>query len=96
MFSYLDFCCYFEANGQNRTIFCMPIQVLKNSIWHDIFSLSDHFPASWNLHIPRDLPETEEQLLIFSSSLTPGRVKRLLKSNPQVNHRIHLKDSYVS
>ena len=67
MFSYLDFCCYFEANGQNRIHF-RPIQVLKNSIWHDIFSLSDHIPASWNLYIPRDLPEAEEQLLIFSLS----------------------------
>ena len=24
---------------------------------HDIFSLSDHFPASWNLYIARDLGE---------------------------------------
>ena len=28
--------------------------------WHDIFSLSDHFPASWNLYIPPDLPKSEE------------------------------------
>ena len=28
--------------------------------WHDIFLLSDHFPASWNLYIPRDLSESEE------------------------------------
>ena len=82
MFSYLDFCCYFEANSQNRIHF-RPIQVLKNSIWHDIFSVSDHFPASWNLYIPRDLPEAEEQLLIFSLSWTPGRVKGSWKSwNP--------------
>ena len=38
MFSYLDFCCYFEANGQNHTHF-RPIQVLtrenKNTMaWH--------------------------------------------------------------
>ena len=40
----------------------------------------------------------EEQMLIFSSALTPGRVKKALelKSNPQVNHRTHLKDSCVS
>ena len=40
----------------------------------------------------------EEQMLIFSSGLTPGRVKKTLelKSNPQVNHRTHLKDSCVS
>ena len=28
--------------------------------WHDIFLLSDHFPASWNVYIPRDLSEAEE------------------------------------
>ena len=27
--------------------------------WHDIFSLSDHFPASWNLYIPSDLAESK-------------------------------------
>ena len=58
MFSYLDFCCYFEANGQNHIHF-RPIQVLRIA-WHDIFLLSDHFPASWNLYMPRDLSESEE------------------------------------
>ena len=34
MFSYLDFRCYFEANGQNHIHFWL-IQVLKNSMtWH--------------------------------------------------------------
>ena len=34
MFSYLDFCCCFEANGQNHIHF-WPIQALKNSMaWH--------------------------------------------------------------
>ena len=42
---------------------------------HDLFSLSDHFPASWNLDIPCDLVESEEQMFIFLSSLMPGRVK---------------------
>ena len=28
--------------------------------WHDIFLLSDHFSASWNLYIPHDLSESEE------------------------------------
>ena len=32
---------------------------------HDIFSLSDHLPASWNLDIPSDLVESEEQILLF-------------------------------
>ena len=31
MFSYLDFRCYFEANGQNHIHFWL-IQVLKNSM----------------------------------------------------------------
>ena len=31
MFCYLDFCCYFEANGQNHIHFRL-IQVLKNSM----------------------------------------------------------------
>ena len=43
MSSYLDFRCYFEANGQNHIHFLL-IEVIKNS-WPDIFSLSDHFPT---------------------------------------------------
>ena len=31
MFCYLNFCCYFEANGQNHIHFQL-IQVLKNSM----------------------------------------------------------------
>ena len=42
---------------------------------HDIFSLSHHLLASWNLYIPRVADRVEEQMLIFSSGLTPGRVK---------------------
>ena len=52
--------------------------------WHDIFSLSDHFPASWNLYIPRDLAESQSKC---SSSR---------QSNPEVNYRTHLKDYCVS
>ena len=52
--------------------------------WHDIFSLSDHFPASWKLYIPRDLADSRRKC---SSSR---------QSNPEVNHRTHLKDSSVS
>ena len=29
--------------------------------WHDIFSLSDHFPASWNLYIPSDRAESKSK-----------------------------------
>ena len=39
--------------------------------WHDIVSLSHHLLAS----IPRAVSQSEEQILMFSSSLTPGRVK---------------------
>ena len=48
---------------------------------HDIFSLSHHLLARWNLYIPR-VAESKRALE--------------LKSNPQVNHRSHLKDSCVS
>ena len=72
MFSYLDFYCYFEANGQNHIHF-WPMQVLKNSMaWH--FLTFRSFQIT-NLYIPRDLLESEEKLLIFSSSLTLGWVK---------------------
>ena len=50
MFSYLDFRCYFEANGQNHIHFRL---ILLRIAWHDIFSLSHHLLASWNLCIPR-------------------------------------------
>ena len=45
------------------------IQVLKNSTWHDIFSLSDHFPASWNLYTvyPPWFCGVKEEIPIFSS-----------------------------
>ena len=52
--------------------------------WHDIFSLSDHFPASWNLYIPHDLAE-------LKSKCSSSR-----QFNPELNHRTLLKDSCVS
>ena len=62
--------------------------------WHDIFLLSDlsdhfpQFPASWNLYTcsvsPRYLEKSKRKC---SSSR---------QSNPEVNHRTHLKDSSVS
>ena len=65
--------------------------------WHDIFSLSHHLLASWNLYIPR-VVESKSKKLIFSSNLTPERVKGswTVKSNPQVNQHTHLKDSCIS
>ena len=51
MFCYLDFGCYFEANGQNHGIFGS-YSFLRIAL-HDIFSLSHHLLASWNLYISR-------------------------------------------
>ena len=58
--------------------------------WHDIFSLSDHFPASWNLYTCTVYPPwccgVESKRKCSSSH----------QSNPQVNHRAYLKDSSLS
>ena len=63
---------------------------------HDIFSLSHHLLASWNLHIPR-VAESKSKYSSSRQVLHLDESKALeLKSNPQVNHRTHLKDSYVS
>ena len=56
---------------------------------HDIFSLSHHPLASWDLY---NIPRVEESRSKCSSS----REALDLKSNPQVNHPTHLKDSCVS
>ena len=45
---YLNFRCSFEENGQNHIHFR-----LLRIAWHDIFALSHHLLASWNLYIPR-------------------------------------------
>ena len=72
MFCYLDFCCYFEANGQNHIHFRL-IQVLKNSMaWHFLTFTS---PSSKLEFVYSPCCGAEEQMLTFSSSLTPGRVK---------------------
>ena len=41
---------------------------------HDIFSLSHHLLASWNLYIPR-VAESKSKCLSSRHGLTPGRVK---------------------
>ena len=72
MFSYFHFCSYFKANGQNHIHFRL-IQVLKNSIaWHFLTFTS---PSSKLEFVYPPCCGVEEQMLIFSSSLTPGRVK---------------------
>ena len=72
MFCYLDFRCYFEANGQNHIHFRL-IQVLKNSMaWHFLTFTS---PSSKLEFVYPPCCGVEEQMLIFSSGLTPGQVK---------------------
>ena len=61
---------YFEANGQNHSI--LGSYKFLRIAWHDIFSLSHNLLASWNYP---PCCGVEEQMLIFSSGLTPGRVK---------------------
>ena len=87
MFCYLDFHCYFEANGRNHIHFRL-IQVLKNSTaWH--FSLSHHLLASWNLYIPRTLRSrrANAHLLIKFNAWT---CQRLLNWNPTLKLTIVL------
>ena len=58
--------------------------------WHDIFSLSDHFPASWNLYTCTVYPP-------WSCGVESKRkCSSSRQSNPQVDHRTYLKDSSVS
>ena len=66
--------------------------------WHYILSLSDHFQASQNsVYIPRDLAaESKSKRSSSRVKFNPWTSQRLLKSNPQVNHRTHLKDSSMS
>ena len=79
MFCYLDFRCYFEANGQNHIHFRL-IQVLKNSMaWHSLTLTS---PSSKLEYVYPPCCGVEEQMLIFSSGLTPGRVKGSWIENP--------------
>ena len=76
MFSYLDFRCYFEANGQNHIHFGMIFSHFQITLQQAGICIS--------MYIPRDLAESKRKC---SSSR---------QSNPEVNHRTHLKDSSVS
>ena len=63
---------------------------------HDIFSLSHHLLASWNLYIPR-VAESKSKCSSSRQVSHLDESKALeLKSNPQVNHHTHLKDSCVT
>ena len=79
MFCYLDFRCYFEANGQNHIHFRL-IQFLKNSIaWHFLTFTS---PSSKLEFVYPPCCGVEEKMLIFSSVNTWTSQKRLLNWNP--------------
>ena len=65
MFCYLDFRCYFEANGQNHIHFWL-IQVLKNSMtWY--FLTFRSLSSKLEFVYPQWSCGVEEQMLIFSS-----------------------------
>ena len=72
MFCYLDFRSYFEANGQNHIHFRL-IQVLKNSIALHFLTFTS--PSSKLEFVYPACCGVEKQMFIFSSRLTPGRVK---------------------
>ena len=72
MFCYLDFRCYFEANGQNHIHFRF-MQVLKNSMLRHFLTFTS--PPSKLEFVHPPCCGVKEQMLIFSSSLKPGRVK---------------------
>ena len=72
MFCYLDFRCYFEANGQNHIHFRL-IQVLNNSMASHFLTFTS--PSSKLEFVYPSCCGVEEQLLILSSSLMPGQVK---------------------
>ena len=64
MFSYLDFRCYFEANGQNHIQFWL-IKVLKNSMtW---YFLTSSRPLSSKLEIVYSRGD-ERSIKIFDSA----------------------------
>ena len=72
MFCYLDFLFWSEAISQNHIHFPL-IQVLKNSMsWHFLTFTS---PSSKLEFVHPSCCGVEDQMLIFSSSLTPRRVK---------------------
>ena len=81
MFSYLDFRCYFEANGQNHIHFRL-IQVLKNSMaWHFLTFRSLSYKLEFVYIYPRDIAESKSKCSSSTSSLTLGRVNRRVEES---------------
>ena len=92
MFSYLHFWCYFEANGQNHINF-RPIQILKNSMaWHFLTfrSFQITFQEAGICISPVIFWSQKSNSPQFLVKFNAWTSQRLLKSNPQVNHRTHL------
>ena len=94
LFCYLDSRCSFEANDQNHIHFCL-IQVLKNGMALHFVTFRSPVQANQNsVYIPRDLAaESKNKRSSSRVKFNAWTSQRLLKSNPQVNHRTHLKDS---
>ena len=91
MFCYLDFRCYFEANGQNHIHFRL-IQVLKNSMALHFLTFTS--PSSKLEFVYPRVAESKSKCSSSRQVQHLDESKALeLKSNPQVNHRTHLKDS---
>ena len=84
MFCYLNFCCYFEGNGQNHIHFQF-IQGLKNNMaWH--FLTITALCSKLEFVYPPCCQVKEQMLFNAWTS------QKLFKSNPRVNHPTHLKD----
>ena len=82
MFSYLDFRCHFEANGQNHIHFWLT-QVLKNRMARDFLAFRS-LSSKLEFVYPQWSCGVEEQMLILSLRLTPGRVKGSLNPIPKL------------
>ena len=76
MFCYLNFCCYFEANGQNHIHFQL-IQVFKNSM--ALYFPTIIAPSSKLEFVYPPCFQVEEQCFLM-----PGQVKGSFKPIPKL------------
>ena len=82
MFSYLDFRCHFKANAQNHIHFPRDLgeslrrkrrsAFINHTLIHT-HNLLHYYKVGDQASV--EVEGVEEQMLIFLSSLTPGRVK---------------------
>ena len=82
MFCHLDFRCYFQLMVKITSIFGS-YRFLRIA-WHDIFALSHHLLASWNLYIPR-VAESKSKC---SSSRQKRKRKEDSKSEQRTMHSL--------